>query len=661
MVRGDRAMSVSDPDQSGGGILLVGNPNVGKSAIFSRLTGKYVTVSNYPGTTVDISRGKFVTGDVEREVIDTPGIYSLQPQSEDEIVTRDIILESPGATVVLVLDAKNLGRGLVIAQQLSEIRVPFCVALNMIDEALAQRITIDPKKLGEALGVAVIPTVATTGRGIKDLALALEDASIGAIPGRIPDVLEEPVEAIAALFPDDVSRHTARFLSLGALIEPGSVPKSMASRLGPGMDGLLKTARWTFDREFSMSLSGMVSAFRQREIGRLLAAMGYGEGGGPGGLAVFLGRLATHPVWGLGIAVMVLFLVYLFVGLFGAGVLVGLMEGGLFEKVINPAMIRLSDLIPIPSLRDFLVGPYGLFTMALTYSFAIIMPVVGTFFIAFGILEDSGYMPRLAVMANRLFRRMGLNGKAILPMILGLGCDTMATLTARIMDTRKERMMVTLLLALGVPCSAQLAVIFGMLGSVTFLGLLIWIGVVTAVMLTTGSLAAKLLPGQSSDFILELPPMRFPGLKNILVKTGMRIEWYLKEAVPLFILGTIILFTLDRLSAIDALRRFMEPVVGRLLGLPTAAADAFLVGFLRRDYGAAGLLDLQRAGQMDGRQVVVSLVIITLFVPCIANFFVMIKERGLKAALAMGLVIITIALSVGGTLNWTLLRLGLNI
>jgi ferrous iron transport protein B len=342
--------------------------------------------------------------------------------------------------------------------------------------------------------------------------------------------------------------------------------------------------------------------------------------------------------------------------------LVDWLETGLFEGIINPAAIAVTDrYLPWAVLRDFLIGDYGVVTMALTYSLAIILPVVTTFFLAFGFLEDSGYMPRLAVMANRFFRRLGLHGKAILPLILGLGCDTMATLTARIMETRKERILVTLLLALGIPCSAQLGVILGMMGGISAAGVIIWLVVVFLVMVATGAIAARVVPGDRSDFILELPPLRMPGLRNILVKTAMRIEWYLREAVPLFILGTVFLFALDRLGLLEQIRLGAAPLVGRFLGLPPEATDAFLVGFVRRDYGAAGLFELQRSGLLDPRQVVVSLVIITLYVPCIANFFVMIKERGLRTALIMVAVIVLIATLVGGLLNRLLLELGVNL
>jgi ferrous iron transport protein B len=315
----------------------------------------------------------------------------------------------------------------------------------------------------------------------------------------------------------------------------------------------------------------------------------------------------------------------------------------------------------VPFLEELILGDYGLVTMALTYSIAIVMPIVGFFFIAFSLLEDSGYLPRLAVMVNRVFKVMGLNGKAVLPMILGLGCDTMATLTTRILETRKERILVTLLLALGVPCSAQLGVVLGMVSGISGLATTIWIGTVVLVMLLVGYLAAKVIPGEPSDFVLELPPIRVPQLTNILVKTLARVEWYLKEAVPLFILGTFILFVGHKVGALEFIQKLTDPLVVGLLGLPSKAAEAFVIGFLRRDYGAAGLFVMAKQGMLDPIQVVVSLVVITLFVPCIANFFMMVKEQGMKVALYMVAFIFPFAFGVGGVLNWVLrsLKVGL--
>lgn len=263
----------------------------------------------------------------------------------------------------------------------------------------------------------------------------------------------------------------------------------------------------------------------------------------------------------------------------------------LSERV--PVAARLVEAaVPFALVRDLVVGPYGIVTMALTYSLALVLPIVGTFFIAFGLLEDSGYLPRLAVMVDGLFRRIGLNGKAVLPIVLGLGCDTMATLTTRILETPKERLIVILLLALGVPCSAQLTVILALLGPLSGVAVALWAAVLVATILLVGRLAAAGLPGRTSDFVLELPPLRLPRARNIGIKTLARIEWYLKEGVPLFVLGTLILFTADRLRLLGRLQAFAEPVVVGLLGLPREAAEAFVVGFLRRDFGAAGLYAL---------------------------------------------------------------------
>ncbi len=307
-----------------------------------------------------------------------------------------------------------------------------------------------------------------------------------------------------------------------------------------------------------------------------------------------------------------------------------------------------------PIIQDLLVGPYGIFTMALTYALALILPIVGFFFLIFGFLEDSGYLPRLAVMSNRIFKIMGLNGKAVLPMILGLGCDTMATMTTRILESRKDKIIVTLLLALGIPCSAQLAVIFGMLAGFPAWIFIAWAVIIFGVILLVGFLAGKLIPGECASFILELPPLRWPQLKNILIKTLSRIEWYLQEAVPLFILGTLILFALDKSGAMSSLERWARPLVVNWLGLPVESTSSFIIGFLRRDYGAAGFFALAQKGLLTHNQILVALVTITLFVPCIANFFVIIKERGWKTALAIVGVVIFIALLMGGLVNWAL-------
>jgi ferrous iron transport protein B len=372
-----------------------------------------------------------------------------------------------------------------------------------------------------------------------------------------------------------------------------------------------------------------------------------------------LARATRRPLTGLPILAVVLYALYLFVGVFGAQTLVKLLEDGVFGKGINPAAIWMADrFIPLPLLRDFLVGQYGLVTMGVTYSIAIVLPVVATFFLMFGFLEDSGYIPRLAIFCDRIFRVMGLNGKAVLPMVLGLGCDTMATMTTRILGTPKERLIAILLLALGIPCSAQLATIMGILGGVSFAALATLFGVVIGQMMLVGWLAARVLKGDRSEFVLELPPIRWPRFGNLLVKTRLRVWWYLGEAVPLFLVGTALLFVLDRIGALVWIAAAARSIVTGLLGLPGSAAQIFVMGFLRRDYGAAGLFELARSGRLTGVQAVVALTVMTLFVPCVANFLMMVRERGVKTGLAIVGVITPVAIMTGAALNYVLRALG---
>jgi ferrous iron transport protein B len=592
-------------------VVLVGNPNVGKSVLFGALTGRYAAFSNYPGTTVEVAVGTLQHSAAARPVIDTPGIQSIVPFSDDERVTRDILLTHFPATVVQVVDSKNLPRGLIIALELAEAGLPFVLALNMTDEAQRRGLTVDAAKLAANLGVPVLSTVATQRAGLPDLLRELDHARPASYRTVYPAAVEAAVARLTPHLPD--SPLAGRALALMVLagcddlldrLGLGEVARSVVQDTRQAVsDALGQSPAYAITRaRLAQAAAIQAEVMQRRPAGRDWAAR--------------LGRWTAHPIAGWPILAAVLYLTYLFVGVLGAGTLVDWLENVLFGAYLNPAATWLvTRLIPIPWVQDFLVGDYGVVTMALTYSLAIVLPIVGTFFIAFSLLEDSGYLPRLAVMLDRAFRLMGLNGKAVLPMILGLGCDTMATMTTRILETRKERIQVTLLLALGVPCSAQLGVILGMLGGLGAAATLLWLAVVAGVLLTVGYLSAKLLPGRGSDFILELPPLRMPVLRNIVLKTAARIEWYLKEAVPVFVLGTAALFVLDTLRLLAWIERAMAPLITGWLGLPVETAGAFLIGFLRRDYGAAGLFAIARDGGLDPVQTLVSLVVITLLSP----------------------------------------------
>jgi ferrous iron transport protein B len=632
-------------------VLLIGNPNVGKSVLFGALTRKYVTVSNYPGTTVEVTSGTLATGGRKARVVDTPGTASLLPTSEEERVTRDLLLYSGGHAVVLVADTKNLERTLLLAAELSEAQVPFVVCLNMMDEVVRRGIGVDVPTLAGRLGVEVVPTVAVRHEGIARLVEALRSARTGRLRVEYPPAVEEALARIEPLLPE--APLASRALAVSVLCGDESLSSWLRACVDAEARARLERIREELARAVPEQLPYVIGRSRRAAAARLAdAVLSRRAPAASGGAMTRLERLTTHRWWGLPILAVVLYLCYMFVGVLGAGTLVDLFEDRVFGGLVNPAAIALADrLFPGTLWRDLLVGPYGIVTMALTYALALILPIVTTFFVALGVLEDSGYLPRLAVMVNRVFRTMGLNGKAVLPMVLGLGCDTMATLTTRVLETPKERLIVILLLALGVPCSAQLAVVLTLLSGLSPAAALVWAGIVAGVIVVVGRLAAAVLPGRGSDFILELPPLRVPRLGNLLAKTLARVEWYLREAVPLFVLGTLILFVADRVRLLGSLQRLAEPVVTGALGLPPETAGAFLIGFLRRDFGAAGLYRLAQEGRLQPAQVLVAAVTITLFIPCIANFFMIVKERGWRTALAIAAFIVPFAVGVGAALN----------
>ncbi|MDH4100803.1 MAG: ferrous iron transport protein B [Nitrospirota bacterium] len=639
---------------------LAGNPNVGKSVIFGLLTGKYVTVSNYPGTSVEVTRGTAKLPGGNMTLLDTPGVNSFTPMSEDERVTRDILLKERFDAIVQVGDAKNLKRVLMLTVQLAEMGNPFFLVLNMGDEAASRGITIDYEKLAGVFGVEVVPAIATQKKGIDRISKAIRNPMKSAFSLRYNEHIERGIASMEPLLPE--SGISKRSLALMLLAGDNSLVSWLNSEVGLDVVKKIELIRQEVDDHFSESLGYVISHERVRAVEGVVRQVMTTETVRKTSLAVRLGSWSMHPVWGLPILLAVLYAMFVVVGQFGAGTLVDFFEETIFGNYVNPWSEKIvKALIPIPILQELIVGEYGLITMAITYAIAIVLPITGAFFIFFGALEDSGYLPRLAIMMDKIFRVMGLNGKAVLPMILGLGCDTMATMTARILDTKKERIIVTLLLALGVPCSAQIGVILGMLAKVSLAGTLIWGGTVIGVMLLVGFLAAKVLPGGESDFLLEIPPLRVPKITNLLVKTLGRIEWYLKEAVPLFILGTFVLFVADKIKLLEVIERVTAPIVVSFMGLPAKAAESFLIGFLRRDYGAAGLFKLAEAGMMDGVQIVVSLITVTLFVPCIANFFMIAKERGVKMAIAMSAFIFPVAFLVGGLANGILRGFGVTL
>jgi ferrous iron transport protein B len=291
------------------------------------------------------------------------------------------------------------------------------------------------------------------------------------------------------------------------------------------------------------------------------------------------------------------------------------------------------------------------------YAVALILPIVGTFFLAFSIIEDTGYFPRLALLVDRVFKKIGLNGRAVIPIVLGFGCDTMATMVTRTLETIRERIIATVLLALAIPCSAQLGVILGLLSGEPGT-LIVWTLCISLIFLLVGFLAAQVVPGERPMFYMEIPPLRMPQPRNVLVKTYTRMQMYFLEIFPLFIFASVVLWAGKMTGLLQGLVDTLTPVM-RMLGLPEEASAAFIFGFFRRDFGAAGLYDLHTGGLLSPVQLAVAAVTLTLFVPCVAQFLMMKKERGWKVSLGIFAFVTTLAFATGVSLNFFLNTTGI--
>ena len=372
-----------------------------------------------------------------------------------------------------------------------------------------------------------------------------------------------------------------------------------------------------------------------------------------------LSRITMNPITGIPILLLVLYWgLYKFVGEFGSGTLVDFLETVVFERHINPFVTKVfTAIIPWQVIQDLFVGEYGVITLGVRYAVAIILPIVTIFFIVFSIIEDTGYLPRLAMLIDRIFKKIGLSGRAVIPMVLGFGCDTMATMVTRTLPTKRERIISTMLLALAVPCSAQLGVIIALLEG-RQLAMFIWAGVISLVFLLIGYLAAKVLPGERPTFYMEVPPLRLPKPYNVFVKTYTRIHWYLKEIMPLFILASVFIWIGHITGLFGFFINLLKGPV-RLIGLPSEAAQIFLFGFFRRDYGAAGLYDLNKTGILSSVQLVVACVALTLFLPCIAQLLINIKERGIKTGIGISVFILFFSFIVAFVVNYVLVRIGI--
>jgi ferrous iron transport protein B len=640
-------------------IALTGQPNVGKSLLFNRLTGSRVAVSNYPGTTVAVDKGQIAIGPDKYDIWDLPGMYSLLPITEEERVAKNSVLTNQPEYILHVVDAKNLTRMLPLAMELSETGLKVILVVNMMDEAEKEGIQIDFKKLSSEIGIPVVPATAVTGKGINQILSYIVNYKRVNHQKVIPfsDSLENNIQSIEKRLEKNYSIHKRSIAQLLLQEDKDTIERIRKNEPSnfEHIEELINFAKSQTQETLMYDMKMKMHAEAERIVNDATAIvrkkrLRIGEK---------LNQLMIRPITGIPILLAVLyFVLYKFVGVFGAGTIVDFVEGKLFGEYINPAIESgVESLINSEILQQLIIGEYGLVTLGLTYAIAIILPVVGTFFLAFSVIEDSGYLPRLSLLIDRVFKKIGLSGRAVIPMVLGLGCDTMATIVTRTQETKRERVIATLLLALAIPCSAQLGVIFALLAPAP-MALLVWGIVIVANFMFVGWLASKIMPGKKPTFFMELPPLRVPKLSNVLSKTYTRIVWYLKEVLPLFIIASVVIWLLQITGVFPWIIKGLEPIVSSI-GLPNETSDVFLFGFFRRDYGAAGLFQMQ--DMLTANQLAISAVVLTLFVPCVAQLMVMFKERGAKMAIGIFILVLTLAFSMGWLLNFILNALQINL
>ncbi len=566
-------------------IVLMGNPNVGKSGIFSRLTGAHVITSNYPGTTVDVSRGTMRVGGERVEVVDAPGTYSLEPASAAEAIATRIVEQAD--PVVNVVDATNLERNLFLTLELLERGYPTIVVLNLWDEAAHLGIRIDVPRLEELLGVPVVPTVGLSGQGIRELVGRLDEARPSAAFRPLSE--EERWAAIGRITKEVQTvthrHHTFRDLLSGASIRP------------------------------------------------------------------FTGTL---------IAVAVLALSFLLVRLIGEGLI-----SFVFEPIFalyTPLVQQLSDLLGPGIPREILIGrlidgeidyvqSMGLLTTGLFVPFGMILPYIVAFYLMLSLLEDSGYLPRLATLADSLFHRLGMHGYGIVPLFLGLGCNVPGVLATRVLETRKQRFIAGTLLSIAVPCMAQIAMIFGVLGTFGLGYVLLVFATLAIIYVCTGLVLKRYIRGESPEIFLEIPPYRMPGAAITAKKTWMRVRGFLAEAIPYLLLGILAVNLLYTAGVLDRIAAVSAPVMEGWLGLPGEASTALLVGFLRKDLAVGMLMPLG----MTALQLVIAVTMLTIYFPCVATFVVLFKELGLRDMVKSAAIMIGTALLVGGAMRLILI------
>jgi len=645
----------SGPD--GCNYALIGNMNVGKTVIFSSVSNKKVKSINLPGSTVTIE-GAPIRG-AQGVIYDTPGNVSIFSNNEDESAVREILLSSKYTGeingIVLVADAKNLSRSLAIALQYSEFGLPMILNINMMDEAVSRGIEIDAKKLSEMLGIEVTTTIAPEGMGLRDLVARFSqlrpvDFTISYTPA-----MDQLLAEIGRLLGE--SRISARALGLLLIHDDRDARKYVRDLKGEDVLASIlrlverfRTDNPTHNRDILVDHYNALARDLADEVQRREPVSRNSR------LATF-GDMCTSYLTGIPIAMLVLAAMYYFIGAFGATYLVDTINVRLFQGILLPAVGQLTDQLSNVFLRDMIMDPdFGILPTGVFLAMGLVLPVIFCFYIAFGVLEDSGYLPRISILLDKIFQKLGLNGKGVIPLVMGFSCVTMALLTTRVLNTEKEKIIASFLLYLCLPCAPLIAVMLVILDKMPFSATLTVFGVLGSQVLVAGYLLNKILPGQRSPLFLEIPPMRLPQPLAVLKMALAKTWFFMLEALPVFILASMAVFLFERAGGLRLLEHTLGPVIHHLMGLPEKSVQVFIKTMIRRESGAAELEHLHMV--YTNLQLVVNLLVMTFVAPCINSFIVLFKERGFKVGLAINVAVFLYAVLLGSIVNYLCLTFG---
>lgn len=633
--------------------------NVGKSSLFSWLCREETDRKNFPGTTVSLTAGKIKS--LNATAYDTPGIYSIFSANEDEMVSRDILLPqasfNPISTILLVADAKNMKRSIAIALQYAEYDLPMLLDINMIDEAGSRGIETDYEKLSELLGIDICTSIANEGIGIRKILSKLKSPRIAAKLINYPDWVNNFLDIIGKICRDsDVS---PRVIGLLLLAGDRSIEKYLLNKFGADLLQELKDLASDYRKGDSETFRAFLVNLYNKKAEQIVKEIQQVEPPLKNPLLVTFGDWCTQLSTGVPIALAVLFLIYLFVGSFGATFLVDTINGVIFEGFLIPWTAKILEPIPSQFFRDMIIDPdFGILPTGVFLALGLVMPVLFCFYLVFGILESSGYLPRLSILLDKVFRKMGLNGKGVIPLVMGFSCVTMAILTTRLLDTKKEKNIATFLLLLGMPCAPLIAVMLIILEKMPISATITIFGIIFTQTFIAGFVANKILPGQGSPLIFEIPPMRLPKPLQVIKSAAYKTYFFIKEAIPVFIFASLFVFLFERIGGLEITEKLLRPVIKDLMGLPEKSVQVFIKTIIRRESGATELEHLRSS--YTNLQLVVNLLIMTFLTPCINAIIVLFKERGQKTAITIIGTVVIYAILMGSLVNHICLALGVS-